>query len=56
MPEEEGGVRLRTLETRPAPFPASEATCRSDGLASPAKGEGGLRECEPVHGWAASNR
>ena len=51
MPEEKGGVRLRTLKTSPAPFPASEATCRSDGLVSPRKGEGGLREYEPVRGY-----
>ena len=35
MPEEEGGVRLRTMKTRPAPFPANEVTWRSTGLVSP---------------------
>jgi hypothetical protein len=43
MPEEEGGVRLRTMKTRPAPFPANEVTWRSTGLGSPERGEG-LRE------------
>jgi hypothetical protein len=41
--EEEGGVRLRTLKTCPAPFPASEATCRSDGLVSPQRVKGATR-------------
>jgi hypothetical protein len=47
------------LKTRPAPFPANEATWRSDGLVSPANGEGGLtrmRASAWVRGWRVADK